>query len=93
MSTDAEESRDDGRTTPVEISLFLGEDGDLWVARDEETGVATQGESREAALTNLDEAVALYHGEIGREPTDEERRALGIDPEADRSRVLPDVLE
>ena len=54
-----------------------------------------QGETRRAALESLDEAVALYHGEIGHEPTDEELRALGVDPEVARSRDgdLPDVLE
>jgi predicted RNase H-like HicB family nuclease len=92
MSTDAEESRDDDHPTPVDISLTLGAEGDRWVARDEEIGVATQGPTREAALTNLDEAVALHHGAIGREPTDDELRELGIDPEAERPRSLPDVL-
>jgi uroporphyrinogen-III synthase len=29
----------------------------------------------------LDDAVALHRGEIGREPTEEELRELGIDPE------------
>ena len=66
-----------------------------WTATDEETGVASQGETRRAALESLDEAVALYHGEIGHEPTDEELRALGVDPEVARSQDgdLPDVLE
>jgi len=48
---------------------------------DVETGVTTQGDTREEALEMLDEAVALHKGEIGREPTDEELRELGIDPE------------
>jgi predicted RNase H-like HicB family nuclease len=66
-----------------------------WTARDEETGVASQGETREQALANLDKAVALYRGEIGHEPTDEELRELGVDPEVARSQgeELPDVLE
>jgi hypothetical protein len=66
-----------------------------WTARDEDTGVASQGETREQALANLDEAVALYRGEIGHEPTDEELRELGVDPEVARSQgeELPDVLE
>ncbi|WP_415379356.1 type II toxin-antitoxin system HicB family antitoxin [Halosimplex sp. TS25] len=93
MSTDTDGAGDEDPTTPVEISLSLGESGDLWVARDEETGVASQGETREAALDNLDEAVALYHGEAGREPTDEELRAVGIDPEENTSGDLPDVLQ
>lgn len=92
MSTDADDPGEDP-TTPVEITLRLGESGDLWVARDEETGVASQGETREEALANLDEAVALYHGEIGREPTDEELREMGVDPGDNTSGELPDALE
>ncbi|WP_049979608.1 type II toxin-antitoxin system HicB family antitoxin [Halolamina rubra] len=62
-----------------QITLTLAEDEEWWVARDEETGVSSQGRTREAALDNLDEAVAGYHGE-GREPADEELLELGIDP-------------
>lgn len=39
--------------------IILERDGDLWVAVDVETGIASQGETREAALANLDEAVEL----------------------------------
>jgi len=58
-------------------------------------GDAPPAESRRAALESLDEAVALYHGEIGHEPTDEELRDLGVDPDVARSQDgdLPDVLE
>lgn len=83
----------DGEIREDEIRLWR--DGDWWVASDLETGVTTQGESRDEALENLDEAVALHRGDIGREPTDEELRALGIDP-ADNTTgedELPDVLE
>ena len=93
MSTGADDAEDDDVTGPVEIILTLGESGVLWVARDEETGVASQGETRGEALDNLDEAVALYRGEIGREPTDEELRDVGIDPDENASGELPDVLE
>jgi len=41
------------------ITLTEGEDTDLWVAVDEETGVASQSETRVEALENLDEAVEL----------------------------------
>lgn len=66
-----------------------------WTARDEATGVASQGETRQRALENLDEAVALYRDEIGHEPTDEELRDMGVDPEVARSQdeELPDVLK
>lgn len=75
--------------------IQLTEDGDWWVARDVETGVASQGRTRTAALENLDEAVALHRGEAGHEPTDEELRELGLDPETARSEdgELPDILK
>jgi len=51
MSTDTDGAGDEDPTTPVEISLTLGESGDLWVARDGETGVASQGETLRVDLT------------------------------------------
>ena len=63
----------------VENIRLWSEEG-WWIATDLETGVTTQGSSRAAALDNLDEAVALFHGAIGREPTEDELRAVGIDP-------------
>jgi predicted RNase H-like HicB family nuclease len=65
---------------PHEGEIRLWREDDWWIAKDVETGVTTQGPSRETALENLDEAVALHNGEIGREPIDEELRKLGIDP-------------
>jgi predicted RNase H-like HicB family nuclease len=79
MSTDTPEPTE--RPPALQnISLTRSEDGETWVAKDEDTGVVSQGTSRESALANLDEAVAGYHG-AGTEPTDEELRELGIDPE------------
>jgi predicted RNase H-like HicB family nuclease len=83
----------DGEFRDGEIRLWQ-EDG-WWIARDAETGVTTQGESRAAALENLDDAVALHDGERGRAPTDEELSAAGIDP-ADNTtgeQEPPDVLD
>jgi predicted RNase H-like HicB family nuclease len=83
----------DGDAREGEIRLWR-EDG-WWVAEDVRTGVTTQGQSREDALDNLDDAVALHDGEAGREPTDEELRDMGIDP-ADNTTgddEPPDVLE
>ena len=82
-------------STGVEPTITLTKDGDWWIARDTETGVTSQGETRKTALDNLDEAVALHNGEIGEEPTDEELRETGIDP-ADNvtgQQEPPDVLE
>ncbi|MFB6234245.1 MAG: type II toxin-antitoxin system HicB family antitoxin [Halopenitus sp.] len=70
-------------TPPPRITLQLSECGDLWVVTDEETGVTTQGETREEALAMIEEAVALHRGEAG-EPIDDEEaffEDLGIDPD------------
>ena len=73
--------------------IRLVSEGDGWVATDVETGVTSQGETREVALENLDNAVAA-HREEGRPPTDDELRELDIDP-ADNvtgEREPPNVL-
>lgn len=84
----------DGDDDP-EQEIRLVDSGEMWVATDLETGVASQGETRETALENLDEAVAVHRGEIGRPPTDEELREVGIDPEDNVTgdREPPDVLD
>lgn len=66
--------------------IRLVEEDDWWVATGLSTGVTSQGETREEALAMLDEAVALYNGEIGEsiDTAEEERAALedlGIDPD------------
>lgn len=80
---------------PHDGEIRLWEEDDWWIAKDIETGVTTQGETRTAALSNLDEAIALSNNEAGREPTDEELREIGIDPEDNTtgSQEPPDVLE
>lgn len=85
MSTGS--AADHDRETEVEI--YLTYDGNWWVAREEETGVASQGRTRTAALENLDEALAGYRGE-GVPPTEEDLRELGIDPERNTSGSLDD---
>ena len=74
----ASSTRDGDPDHEDEIRMWREED--MWVITDVETGVTTQGATREEALEMLDEAVALHKGEVGREPTDEELRELGIDP-------------
>lgn len=76
-------------STGVEPTITLTDDGDWWVARDVETGVTSQGRTRKEALDNLDEALAGYHGE-GEEPTAEELRDVGIDPDANESGSIDD---
>lgn len=86
-------STEDGSVYEGEIRLWR-EEG-WWIAKDVETGVTTQGASRDEALANLDEAVALHNGEIGREPTDEELREFGIDAAENTTgeQEPPDVLK
>jgi len=78
-----------------EDEICLWREDEWWIAKDVETGVTTQGGSRAIALENLDEAVALYRGEIGHEPTDAELKELSIDPEDNTTgeQHPPDVLE
>jgi len=82
-------------STGREIRLIEEDDG-WWSAVDEETGVASQGESRSAALENLDEAVALHKGEIGEPIEDEEAflKEIGIDPdEVEPTKELPEFMQ
>lgn len=89
MSTDADNPDTEAAASVVDISLSLGENGDLWIARDEDTGVTSQGPTRQSALENLDEAVAGYHG-AGDEPTNAALRELGVDPEQNTSGSVDD---
>jgi predicted RNase H-like HicB family nuclease len=86
-----------------EDEIRMWREDDTWVITDVETGVTTQGETREEALEMLDEAVALYRGEAG-EPIDtpeDEREALeklGIDPDEveaarEENTELPDFMQ
>lgn len=45
------------------ITVSEGESTDLFVAKDESTGVASQGETKTNALNNLVEALELYYEE------------------------------
>jgi predicted RNase H-like HicB family nuclease len=75
------------------VEYIHEEDGSI-TARDIETGVASFGETKAEALAMLAEALGLYRGEIGHEPTDEELRELGVDPETARTQgELPPVLD
>jgi predicted RNase H-like HicB family nuclease len=83
-------------STGREIRLIENGDG-VWTAVDEATGVASQGDTREEALSMLDEAVALHTGAAG-EPIDDDEaalRELGIDPEAipDEPNDLPEFMQ
>lgn len=88
MSSDVD-VEDDRPTGPSQITLRWSDDGEWWIARDEETGVTTQGHTRQEALANLDEAVAGYHG-AGESPSEDQLREFGIDPEDNTSGSLDD---
>ena len=78
-----------------EIRLIEDPDGG-WSAIDEETGVASGGDTREEALEMLDEAVALHKGEIGEPIEDEDAflREIGIDPDdVEPTKDLPEFLK
>lgn len=85
-------------STARAIRLTREEGSDYWVARDERTGVASQGTTRQEPLDNLDEAIALHEGTAGEAiDTPAEERAvleeLGIDPdEVERAREETDEL-
>jgi predicted RNase H-like HicB family nuclease len=84
-------------------SHFTQANDGWWVARDEETGVASQSETRQNALDNLNEAVALHKGEIGKsiDSWEEEEKVLeelGIDPDGvaqnrDEHDGLPEFMQ
>lgn len=80
---------------PHDDEIHLWREGDWWIAKDIERDVTTQGRTRGAALSNLDEAVALQAHEAGREPTDAELRDVGIEPADNVTgyETPPDVLE
>lgn len=89
----ASSTRDD--TPEHEDEIRMWREGDSWVITDVETGVTTQGTTRQEALENIDEAVALHNGETGREPTDEELSEFGIDPATNTTGDgdLPDFMQ
>lgn len=79
-----------------EDEIRMWREDEMWVITDVETGVTTQGETREDALEMLDEAIALHKGEIGEPIEDEEAfmEELGIDPdEVEPTKELPDFMK
>lgn len=76
-----------------EIRLLENPDGQ-WTARDLRVEVSAQGSTRTGALENLDAVVEAVTGDGGNEPTDDELRDLGVDPETTRTQGdRPDVLD
>jgi len=91
----------DGEVHEGEIRMWP--EGAGWVITHIETGVTTQGDTRQEALEMLDEAVALHRGVIGEsiDTPEEEREALlnlGFTPEEieagrDTNEDLPDFMQ
>jgi predicted RNase H-like HicB family nuclease len=71
----------------VDPATILTKDDGWWIAKDTETGVSSQGRTREHALDNLDEALDGYHGD-GDEPADEDLQEMEIDPADNQSGSL-----
>lgn len=65
--------------------IRLVERDDRWEARDLNVEVSAVGETRDEALDQLDDIVAAVRGDGGHEPSDEELRAAGVDPEMNRA--------
>lgn len=86
---------------PRRIELEKDEDVGGWVAYDVDTGVASEGETREGALENLDEAVELYERDSEYDPEEEREfmKEIGLDPERqeelreERAGDLPEFME
>ncbi|GAB3329998.1 type II toxin-antitoxin system HicB family antitoxin [Haloplanus salinarum] len=74
---------------PAGAVITLRREGERWVAKEEKTGVVSQGTRRQEALENLDEALQGYHG-AGEPPSEDELRELGIDFEQNTSGALDD---
>jgi predicted RNase H-like HicB family nuclease len=94
MASSTADGDDDG----PEQEIRLVHSGELWVATDVETGVASQGETRADALENLDEALAFHRADTGDsidspEAEREVLRNLNIDPdEVEQAREDTDEL-
>ncbi len=78
-----------GRSEGVE---FIHEDDGRITAIDLETGVASFGDSKSEALAMLAEALELHEG--GGEPvTDDDLEELGLDPDAQGEKELPEFMQ
>lgn len=76
-----------GREKGVE---FIYEADGRITARDIETGIASYGETKAAALGMLAEALELHGG--GDPVTDEDLQEFGLDPNVDDDQELPEWL-
>ncbi len=71
---------------------FIYEDDGKITARDEETGVASFGDTKAEALRMLAEALELHAG--GGDPvTDEDLEEFGLDPDDFDDKELPEFMQ
>jgi predicted RNase H-like HicB family nuclease len=69
-------------STEIKRRITLTQEDDLWVAKDEEVGVASHGDTQHEALENLEEAVELHQRDSEPMSPEEEKEVLedlGID--------------
>lgn len=65
----------------AEEVVTIWKEDDVWVARDEASGVASQGDTKTEALAMLSDALSLHRSERGEPVTDEDLEEWGIDPD------------
>lgn len=81
-------------STMVDPDITLRREDEYWVAIDTETGVGAQGSTREEALAELDDAVALHEGDADDQDEEAVLRDLGIDPdEVEPTEDLPEFMK
>jgi len=86
MSSSTPREHDDGG-----VRFIHEEDGSI-TARDEETGVASFGDTKAEALRMLAEALELHEG--GGEPvTDDDLEEWGLDPADSDDNELPEFMQ
>jgi hypothetical protein len=71
---------------------FIREDDGSITARDLETGLARGGDSRADALAELAEVLELHEGR-GEPVTDEDLREMGLDPDDEDNKELPEFMK
>lgn len=69
-------------TEPHDGEIHRWREEGWWIATDIDTGVTTQGETRDTVLATLDAAVQLHKDETGHPPTETELEEMGIEPSA-----------
>ncbi|WP_435181459.1 type II toxin-antitoxin system HicB family antitoxin [Halorussus sp. AFM4] len=71
---------------------FVHEDDGSITAVDEETGIASYGDSKAEALRMLAEAIELHEGS-GESVTDEDLEEFGLDPDDVGDEELPEFMQ